>query len=241
LHPSGGCSFARHGSYARATPPGLRIARWYCREGRRTFSLLPDFLAARLPGLLASIEDSITVASSAKSVEAAADALRGLDVTLPGAVRWLRRRIRAVRAALAHVGTATGMLATESAPGIDLDEGSVLIGLRRSLSPQTLDSIPAPLGFRPAGCPGWRTNCQQGKGPDGGAADQYGPAVDTIQVPCSTKSSKPAAHSRPPPKVCSGSGAPIAACETAAPAFTFNGSSGSASIVRDASWLNATS
>ena len=76
LHPSGGCSLARHGSYARVTPRGLRIARWYCPEGRRTFSLLPDFLAARLPGLLTSIEDSVTFASSAKSVEAAADALR---------------------------------------------------------------------------------------------------------------------------------------------------------------------
>ena len=103
LHPLGGCSFARHGSYARVTPSGLRIARWYCPEGRRSFSLLPDFLAARLPGLLASIEDCITVASSAKSMEAAADTLRGPDVTLPGAVRWLRRRIRAVRMALAHV------------------------------------------------------------------------------------------------------------------------------------------
>jgi hypothetical protein len=90
LHPSGGCSFARHGSYVRVTPRGLRIARWYCPEGRRTFSLLPDFLAARLPGLLASIEDSITIASSAKSMEAAADALRGLDVSLPVIRRGIR-------------------------------------------------------------------------------------------------------------------------------------------------------
>ena len=52
LHPKGGCSFARHGSYPRVTPRGLRIARWYCPEGRRTFSLLPDFLAAGLPDLL---------------------------------------------------------------------------------------------------------------------------------------------------------------------------------------------
>ena len=71
-HPLGGGSFARHGSYTRVTPQGLRIARWYCPEGRRTFSLLPDFVAARLPGLLASIDDSITVASSAKSMEVAA-------------------------------------------------------------------------------------------------------------------------------------------------------------------------
>ena len=27
LHPEGGCSFARHGSYPRVTPQGLRIAR----------------------------------------------------------------------------------------------------------------------------------------------------------------------------------------------------------------------
>src|SRR5205085_9843106 len=99
LHPSGGCSFARHGTYERLTPQGLRIARWYCPEGHRTFSLLPDFLAARFPGLLATIEASISVASS-KSMEAAADALRGPDVSLPGAVRWLRRRIRAVQAGL---------------------------------------------------------------------------------------------------------------------------------------------
>src|SRR6202044_1779740 len=38
---------------------------------------LPDFLAARLPSLLVSIEESVTVASAVKSVEAAADALRG--------------------------------------------------------------------------------------------------------------------------------------------------------------------
>ena len=94
LHPAGGCSFARHGSYARVTPRGLRIARWYCPEGHRTFSLLPDFLAARMTGLLTSIEDSITGASTAKSFEAAASALRGPDITLPGAVRWLRRRVR---------------------------------------------------------------------------------------------------------------------------------------------------
>src|SRR3954452_275847 len=100
LHPEGGCSFARHGTYGRVTPRGLRIARWYCPEGHRTFSLLPDFLAARFPGLLASIDDTITVASSAKSMEAAADALRGPDISLPGAVRWLRRRFHAAQAGL---------------------------------------------------------------------------------------------------------------------------------------------
>jgi hypothetical protein len=140
LHSSGSCSFARHGSYARKTSPGLRIARWYCPEGRRTFSLLPDFLAARLSGQLSSIENIMIVASSAKSIEAAADALRGPEVTLPAAVRWLRRRIRAVRRALECVA---------SAPEIDHGGGGVLLRLRRSLSPQILSSVPGPLGFQP--------------------------------------------------------------------------------------------
>ncbi len=181
LHPTGGCSFARHGSYARVTPQGLRIARWYCPEGRQTFSLLPDFLAARLSGLLAAIEDSITVASSAKSMEAAADALRGPDVTLPGAVRWLRRRIRGVQAALAYVAPemVIGAPASRSMPEIARADGRVLLGLRRSLSPQILNSIPAPLGFKPTSGTGWPRNGigQHEMGPDRDIASHYGPLV----------------------------------------------------------------
>jgi hypothetical protein len=128
----------------------MRIARWYCPEGRQTFSLLPDFLAARRPGLLASIEHSVAVALSAKSMEAAADALRGPEVTLPSAVRWLRRRTQAVKTALAHVmpRTAIGSLAEQPASEIDLDQGCVLLRLRQSLSPEILNRIPPPLGFR---------------------------------------------------------------------------------------------
>ena len=46
----------RHGTYPRLSPPGARIARWRCRQGHCTFSLLPDCLAARLPGDLAEVE-----------------------------------------------------------------------------------------------------------------------------------------------------------------------------------------
>ena len=67
-HPRGGCSFARHGTYARKTPPGTRVARWYCPESRTTFSLLPDCLAARLPGTLAELEDAVATAADARSV-----------------------------------------------------------------------------------------------------------------------------------------------------------------------------
>jgi hypothetical protein len=70
----------------------------YWPEGHQTFSLLPDFLAARLPGLLTPIEGQHHRGILGQErVEAAADALRGLDVSLPGAVRWLRRRVRAVQ------------------------------------------------------------------------------------------------------------------------------------------------
>lgn len=145
LHPSGGCSFARHGTYTRATPSGIRIARWYCPEGHQTFSLLPDFLAARLPGLLATIDAAVASVPHMCSIEVAADVLRRDDVSLPAAVRWLRRRLRAVQAALHKVAslqspTLSGMRAEPGAP-------CSLLELRRTLSPQTLSELPAPLGF----------------------------------------------------------------------------------------------
>jgi hypothetical protein len=151
----GGCSFARHGSYARATPRGCRIARWYCPESHRTFSLLPDFLSARLPGLLASIEDDITMVSSCESMEAAADVLRGPDITLAAAVRWLRRRVEAVRAALVVIAGfllnfSNGLLAGDFTRRADAGQQHTLPGLRRSLPPQVLNCIPAPLGFQPS-------------------------------------------------------------------------------------------
>ena len=188
LHPSGGCSFARHGSYPRATPHGLRIARWYCPEGHRTFSLLPDFLAAGLPGLLASIEDIVVAVFSAKSMEAAADALRGIDVTLPSAIRWLQRRIRAVQAVLAAVSgvvprTPIIAVARSSMSQIGFGQGHVLLGLRRSLSPLLLSSLPVPLGFQPSQrAPRSSRSRQHDMGPDGGAAAHYGTTPNVIHA-----------------------------------------------------------
>ena len=99
-HPGGGCSLARHGTYARKTPAGTRIARWYCPESHTTFSLLPDCLAARLPGTLANVEDAVATAEDAASVAAAAATLRAGRSEPAGAMRWLRRRIRLVTRAL---------------------------------------------------------------------------------------------------------------------------------------------
>ena len=214
MHPSGGCSFARHGSYERLLPARLRVARWYCPEGHRTFSLIPDFLACRMPGLLFWIEESIITACSAKSREAAADILRGPDVTLPSAVRWLRRRINSVRASLDAV--------RQSVPDISrisFDAGSVLIGLRRSLSPQILSEIPAPLGFKRASPRRGCRDHQHSVGADG----QIPPSYST--APCKSPSIK-LFQFPPPPRVSSVSGVPIVASKRARSRFTYSGSDG---------------
>ena len=100
LHPDGGCSFARHGTYGRADPPGTRIPRWYCPEGHRTFSLLADCFASRLPGSLSDLERVVMEVEQAGSLEAAADGLRTDDISLPGAIRWTRRRVQGVHTVL---------------------------------------------------------------------------------------------------------------------------------------------
>jgi hypothetical protein len=100
LHPNGGCSFARHGTYGRVEPPGTRIPRWYCPEGHRTFSLLADCFASRLPGSLSDLERVVLEVEQATSLEAAADGLRTDDISLPGAIRWTRRRVQGVHAIL---------------------------------------------------------------------------------------------------------------------------------------------
>ena len=72
-HPHGGCSLARHGTYTRKTLRGTRIARWYCPESHTTISLLPDCLAARLPGTVDELEAVVAHAEQATSLGAAAD------------------------------------------------------------------------------------------------------------------------------------------------------------------------
>ena len=79
---------------------GTQIARWYCRESHTTFSLLPDCLAARLPGTLTELGEVVAGAEKAPSLMAAADQLRRDAVELPGAMRWVRRRVRLVHHAL---------------------------------------------------------------------------------------------------------------------------------------------
>ena len=152
-HPHGGCSFARHGTYARKTPRGTQIARWYCPESHTTFSLLPDCLAARLPGELDTLEAVVAHAEQAPSLAAAANELRRDAVELPGAMRWVERRVRLVHHVL---GIVIGLLPEPLARCI-AEMGAVRTRLQtetalralRTLVAQPLPVVPAPLGFRP--------------------------------------------------------------------------------------------
>ena len=172
LHPRGGCGFSSHGTYERKSPAGTLIARWYCPQGHCTFSLLPDHLAARFPGTLCEIEHVVATVEQAKSVEAAADALRRDAITLASAIRWVRRRLRLVRALLSIVvgllpQSLLGCAPTIAAVRTRLACGQVLMALRERARAH-LQALARPLGLRhppyPAGeHPSTR---QQYMGPD---------------------------------------------------------------------------
>ena len=150
LHPEGGCGFKRNGTRARKYPVGMRIQRYYCPLGQKTFSLVPDFLAARVPGTLLHIEEAVAAVEQGTSIESTAGGLRS-NVDLPGAVRWTRRRLRWVSAALHTLagllpdvlaGCELTVLAMRSTFGVE----SVLVHLRRLLAGH-LQSLPGPIGF----------------------------------------------------------------------------------------------
>ena len=152
LHPDGGCGYKRHGSYERQQPPGARVARSYCPRGRTTFSLLPDCLAAKLPGTLAEVEQVVSTVEQAPSVEAAADRLRP-DIELPGRLRWVRRRRQLVHAALAALFVLLPDVLGGCEPTLclvrsHLDTDLVLPVLRKLGEPYLRELAP-PLGFGP--------------------------------------------------------------------------------------------
>ena len=152
LHPNGGCGFARHGTYERLCPPGTFIARWYCPTAHRTFSLLPDCLAARLPGTLAEVEEVVCAVEQAESIEAACAKLR-LEIELPGVLRWVRRRVRGVYASLILLKGILPELLEGCEPTLGafakrLGLEGVLVSLRR-IAARYLSFLPSPLGLRP--------------------------------------------------------------------------------------------
>lgn len=168
---------ARHGTYPRVEPTGMRVARWYCPTAGMTFSLLPDCMAARLGGSLDEVEWAVVAAESV-GVGAAAQGLRVEQVELPAAQRWLLRRRRGVRAAVLALITALpgrlgpvpevvalrGVLGTERA----------LVALR-GIGADLLSALPPPLGLRPrrAGMAEGEPPFQHQTGPDPPSARRY--------------------------------------------------------------------
>jgi hypothetical protein len=160
LHARGGCGLARHGSYRRVRPAGMRIARWYCPTARTTFSLLPDCLASRLSGGLDAVEEVVAAVedklAQGASIEVAADQVRpntdegAPDIGLPSAVRWVRRRLAPVhRALLALVTLLPGRLGGQArvlAVRRALATPHALVRLRQ-LGAAHLAAIEPPLGF----------------------------------------------------------------------------------------------
>jgi hypothetical protein len=128
----------------------MGVARWYCPEAHTTFSLLPDCLSSRLGGSLDEAEAAVA-ASEFMGVEAAAQALRVDEVELPGALRWLRRRRRGVRAAVLALVTAMpgrlGSVAEVRAIRTVLGTERALVALRE-IGRDRLHALPPPLGLR---------------------------------------------------------------------------------------------
>ena len=173
-HPRGGCGLVRHGTYPRRTPVGMRIARYYCPRAHETFSVLPDCLASHFPGELTAVESVVATVEAARSVEAAADILRP-DITLPSAVRWVRRRLMPVRRALLAVVTLLPELFTGdarlTAVRVALGAPSAFVSLRTSAALH-LTTLPTPLGFHPRGT---RRDARRAVAPHGMGADRAGP------------------------------------------------------------------
>jgi hypothetical protein len=127
----------------------MRIARYYCPTAHETFSLLPDCLASQFPGELDGLEHVVATVEMVGTVEAAADQLRP-EITLPSAVRWIRRRLTPVRRALLAVVSLLPDLFTGdarvTAVRAALATPCALVALRTHAAPH-LTTLPTPLGF----------------------------------------------------------------------------------------------
>lgn len=159
FHPERGCGLQKLGSYGRVEPPGVRVPRWWCPIARASISLLPSFLAARLSGTLAAVEEVVAAVESAGGVSAAVEAVHPPDredaIGLVCALRSIRRRVRAVRAALLAIATLMperfgGVGPTLAAFRAALAMDAVLVTLRE-MAERHLGALPVPLGFRARG------------------------------------------------------------------------------------------
>jgi hypothetical protein len=155
MHPDGGCGLQRLGTYGRVSPAGTRVARWWCPVARKSISLLPEFLAARLSGTLDQVEAVVAAVEEAGGVTAALEAVHPADaegaIGLQGALRSLRRRVGAVHAVLLAIITLlperfAGVMPTITRVRAALSTGRVLAALRE-VAAEHLHALPTPLGF----------------------------------------------------------------------------------------------
>jgi hypothetical protein len=95
---------------------------------------------------------------AAASVESAADKLRP-EIELPGAIRWVRRRLRPVRAVLLALVTLVPELAGSCQPtlgAVGQQVGTPVLRQVRAKAEKHLEALAAPVGFGPRPRPGRR-------------------------------------------------------------------------------------
>lgn len=143
------------------------MARYYCAAAQTTFSLLPDCLAAKLTGNLDEVARVVAAVEAARSVEAAADRLRP-DIELPGAIRWVRRRLNPVRAVLLALVTELAGSCAPTLTGVGQRLGMPVLRQVRAEAEKHLGSLAAPVGFcpRPRRVPRGRALREHDMGPD---------------------------------------------------------------------------
>jgi hypothetical protein len=139
-------------------PAGVRVPRFYCPVAVSTISLLPMFLASRMSTTLEELQEVLEVVETAPSLAAAAEVLRPADapaaVTSISAVRWVRRRVKLLRAALLALVTLlpelVGCMPTLSALRAHLGVDRVLVALRE-LARRHIYALSPPLGLSARG------------------------------------------------------------------------------------------
>jgi hypothetical protein len=130
----------------------------YCPKGQTTFGLLPDCLAARMPGTLEQVQQAACAVEGKAPLEQAADDLRPPEeradaIELASAVQWMKRRHRSVLAGLIAIAGIMPAMFSGCPITIDgfasrLGTDAVLVRLRE-VAADHLQRVPAPIGLLP--------------------------------------------------------------------------------------------
>lgn len=152
FHRQGGCQLRPHGSYARKLPEGVRVRRFRCPQSGQTVSLLPDCLAAHLPGTLAEVEQVVRAAGRPGLPRGGWKRLHPSSyLGTAGGRRWVARRVERVRLCLTLLTTLLPESCGRLEPTLEafesaLGTAAVLVRLR-AVAAAELAALPAPLGF----------------------------------------------------------------------------------------------